>query len=128
MTNIIDLSSETYEDFRSRVLRLSVGNPDETASVVVNRKMLYFKDDSKNSDKIYIVELLEVKGGYNVQYSYGRRGSALKRGMKNDRPLDRFWAEKLFKELVDEKTDKGYSDTPPTTVATGLVLKKKSKT
>jgi len=68
---------------------------------------LYFQEG--NSDKVYHVAVHKVKGGYNVHYSYGRRGGTMNEGYKSEvayPELDQAIA--VFNKLVDSKTKKGY--------------------
>jgi bifunctional non-homologous end joining protein LigD len=63
-----------------------------------------------NSDKVYHVQLVEVEGGYVVNFQYGRRGSTLQTGTKTAIPVTRYEAEKTFAKLVAEKKAKGYTE------------------
>jgi bifunctional non-homologous end joining protein LigD len=63
-----------------------------------------------NSDKVYHVQLVEVEGGYVVNFQYGRRGSTLQIGTKTATPVTRSEAEKTFTKLVIEKKAKGYTE------------------
>jgi bifunctional non-homologous end joining protein LigD len=63
-----------------------------------------------NSDKVYHVQLVEVEGGYVVNFQYGRRGSTLQAGTKTATPVTQSEAEKIFTKLVIEKKAKGYTE------------------
>ena len=69
---------------------------------------LYYKDGS--SDKIYQCETRQVKGGYVVDFAYGRRGSTLKTGTKTSSPVTEEEANTIYNKLVREKTAKGYTE------------------
>ncbi|MEZ4382156.1 MAG: WGR domain-containing protein [Nannocystaceae bacterium] len=63
-----------------------------------------------SSDKVYIVEILELGARrYVVNFQYGRRGSTLKSGTKTATPVRESAARSIFSRLVDEKTRKGYT-------------------
>jgi len=61
-----------------------------------------------NSDKEYHAQLIEVSGGYEVRFQYGRRGSTLTSGSKTAAPVSQAEAQKIYDKLVAEKTGKGY--------------------
>lgn len=67
---------------------------------------LHYQDD--RSDKIYNAFLKQEGAGYVVNFSFGRRGSALAVGSKTQAPVDLAKAQKVFDKLVSEKTGKGY--------------------
>jgi len=67
---------------------------------------LSFTDGS--SDKVYQAELLEVDGGFNVNFQYGRRGKPLQSGTKTKTPVPYEDAKKIYDKLVQSKTSKGY--------------------
>lgn len=69
---------------------------------------LYYREGS--SDKEYHVRLEESGAGFLVNFSYGRRGSALSTGTKTTSPVSFDAAEKLFDKLVKEKKAKGYRE------------------
>lgn len=60
------------------------------------------------SDKVYNAAIVEADNGYRVEFSYGRRGSALTAGTKTPTPVALEKAETIFAKLVKEKLDKGY--------------------
>lgn len=69
---------------------------------------LFFQEG--NSDKVYEIDLLESgPDAYVVNFRYGRRGGTLKDGTKTVFPVPLAEAEKLFKELENEKRKKGYA-------------------
>jgi len=67
---------------------------------------LSFTDGS--SDKVYQAELIEVDGGFNVNFQYGRRGKPLQSGTKTKTPIPYKDAKKIYDKLVQSKTSKGY--------------------
>ncbi|MEW6208195.1 MAG: WGR domain-containing protein, partial [Acidobacteriota bacterium] len=74
---------------------------------LIQQTRLVFQEG--RSDKVYEVDLCEVGAGqYTVNFRYGRRGSALKEGSKTSKAVTRQEAEKIFNELVESKTKKGY--------------------
>jgi predicted DNA-binding WGR domain protein len=74
---------------------------------LIRQTVLVYREGS--SDKVYEVDLCEVgAGGYVVNFRYGRRGARLKEGVKTVSPVSRLDAEKIFQDLVDSKTRKGY--------------------
>lgn len=68
---------------------------------------LYYCEGS--SDKEYHAQVVEVAGGYNVTFQYGRRGSTLQTGTKNSVPLSLDEATKVYDKLVKSKLAKGYA-------------------
>ncbi len=73
---------------------------------VVESASLYFKEGS--SDKVYYATIEKDSENYVVNFSYGRRGSALKSGSKTSNPVSFKEAKSIFDKLVKEKTGKGY--------------------
>ncbi|MDX2507044.1 MAG: WGR domain-containing protein [Gammaproteobacteria bacterium] len=69
---------------------------------------LYFKQGG--SDKVYQVEIKAVDGGLLVNFSYGKRGSALRSGTKTAAPVDNAKAIKLYNGLIKSKKTKGYTE------------------
>lgn len=67
---------------------------------------LYYKEGS--SDKVYNASLLQKSKGWVVEFSYGRRGSALNAGSKTPTQVGYPAAKKIYDKLVLEKTCKGY--------------------
>lgn len=67
------------------------------------------------SDKVYLIELMDLEysgpgGPYEVNFQYGRRGSALTSGKKTAKPVTLATANKVYDKLYAEKTGKGYRD------------------
>jgi predicted DNA-binding WGR domain protein len=61
------------------------------------------------SDKVYEVDLLEVRpGSCVVNFRYGRRGAALKEGSKTVTAVPFAEAKQVFDRLVQAKVDSGY--------------------
>lgn len=75
-------------------------------SKIIESANLYFKAGS--SDKVYNATIEQVDDKYVVNFSYGRRGSALKSGSKTTSPVVMKDAKIIFDKLVREKTSKGY--------------------
>ena len=69
---------------------------------------LYFKQGS--SDKVYQAEIIQVDVGCLVNYSYGKRGQALRCGSKTPTAVDSTKALKIFNNLIKTKMAKGYSE------------------
>jgi hypothetical protein len=60
------------------------------------------------SDKVYHVQVVQVIGGYDVRFQYGRRGKTLNEGCKNSFALNMNEAFRLYDILVESKVAKGY--------------------
>jgi bifunctional non-homologous end joining protein LigD len=75
-------------------------------STVVESASLYFKAGS--SDKIYNATIEKEDDKFVVNFSYGRRGSALRSGSKTSKPVSFDEARIIFNKIVKEKTSKGY--------------------
>ena len=73
---------------------------------VIESANMYYKEGV--SDKVYHATIEDICDGYVVNFSYGRRGSALKTGSKTQRPTTLEEAKVIFNDLVKEKTGKGY--------------------
>ncbi len=79
----------------------------------VKRQTLFYNDGVK-SDKVYDIRLMRLDDNkYQVWYAFGRRGSKLQTGIRDDRkktsgPL--YWAEAVFEKLSASKTKKGYAE------------------
>jgi len=69
---------------------------------------LYFKEGT--SDKEYHLQLEKVKGGFVVNFQYGRRGSSLKSDTKTDTPVSEAEADKIYEAKLREQLRKGYSE------------------
>ena len=61
------------------------------------------------SDKEYHAEIIEVSGGYIVNFRFRRRGAALTSGSKTSTPVDVVQAKKVYDQLVKQKIAKGYT-------------------
>jgi predicted DNA-binding WGR domain protein len=76
---------------------------------IVKLNNLSYKNDT--SDKVYSLILSEdtstVSRSYSVAFAYGRRGSNLKTGFKIQQAT-KSEAESVYKDILDEKVDKGY--------------------
>jgi bifunctional non-homologous end joining protein LigD len=68
---------------------------------------LFFQEG--NSDKVYHAAVHKVPNGYNVFFSYGRRGGNMTEGYKSEVPYPRIEdAIKVYEKLIDSKVKKGY--------------------
>ncbi|OIQ90427.1 DNA ligase [mine drainage metagenome] len=67
---------------------------------------LYYSEGSSNKE--YHAELVEVTGGYVVNFSYGRRGGTLTTGTKTVTPVDHAQAQSIYAKLIQAKIAKGY--------------------
>ncbi len=70
---------------------------------------LHYQDD--RSDKVYHVQVEKAKGGYVVNFQFGRRGSTLQTGSKTPKPVSLDEALKIRERLLREKLGKGYQVT-----------------
>src|SRR3990170_703458 len=77
-----------------------------TATQTPSNVSLHYQDD--RSDKVYHVQVEEVKGGYVVNFQFGRRGSTLQTGSKTPSPVPLDEALKIRERLLREKMGKGY--------------------
>jgi predicted DNA-binding WGR domain protein len=107
---------------------------------VINHATLHYENARENSDKIYVVEAVEVNvdhgTGYGVRFAYGRRGSRLKAGWKsrvtprvtsnsnsryqfydNAFLMNRGTALDIFRSLRQEKINREYTDSSPRPVS-----------
>lgn len=75
---------------------------------IVQTTNLHYRD--WKSDKVYYAELCKIPKTnlWNINFSYGRRGTNLVTGTKNDRPLNYFQARNVYDKLVNSKVKKGY--------------------
>lgn len=62
-----------------------------------------------SSDKVYQVQLKELKGGWVVNFQYGRRGSSLVGGTKTADPVSYGMAKRKYDTLIRQKRGKGYT-------------------
>jgi len=69
---------------------------------------LYYQNGS--SDKEYHTQLVKEKGGFVVNFQYGRRGSTLQTGSKTPVAVTLEEATKIYTKLVKSKVAKGYSE------------------
>ena len=79
-------------------------------TVVMQSTNLYYKDST--SDKVYNVTLEEADGGYIVNCSWGRRGSALQSATQTKSPVSIDKAISIYHKKITDKTSKGYVLTP----------------
>ena len=85
---------------------------------------LFFKEGS--SDKEYHASVEASGKGYVVNFSFGRRGTALQAGTKTQTPVGLDEANKIFDALVSSKMAKGYKSDGSTSVPTTSVTTKES--
>jgi bifunctional non-homologous end joining protein LigD len=93
---------------------------------VIEKADLWYREGS--SDKVYHATLEEIGSGYVVNFSYGRRGSALKNGSKTSSPTTLSEARKIYERLVSEKTSKGYQHNSNNSKSAIPVVQAKSPT
>ena len=60
------------------------------------------------SDKIYQAGIAPKDGGYVVHFAFGRRGSTLQTGVKNQIPVPYKEASRVYDRIVSEKLARGY--------------------
>lgn len=80
---------------------------------------LFYKEGG--SDKVYQASLSETKGGWLVNFAYGRRGNALVAGTKTATATDYASAKKIYDQLISSKTSKGYTHEEGAAAFTGTV-------
>jgi len=68
---------------------------------------LYYREGS--SDKVYQASIEEARGGFVVNFAFGRRGSTLSTGTKTGAPVPLAEAKSVFDKLVKSKLAKGYT-------------------
>jgi bifunctional non-homologous end joining protein LigD len=78
--------------------------------MTIESTSLYYKEGV--SDKLYNAAIEEKNGGFVVNFSYGRRGGALKSGTKTNNAVSLDQAKKIYESLLKEKTGKGYQKIP----------------
>lgn len=72
-------------------------------------KSISLKNTTGNRNAEYHCQLVHVGGdGYQVNYQYGRIGSALRPGSKPAAPVSLEKAEKVYDKIVTEKKSEGY--------------------
>jgi len=110
-----EVKTESYNEFRERVLTVCAREaPDQAITEVstntVRKTVLYYTNPAKNSDKVYIAEILKSKTStlYDVVFQYGRRGGTLKDGFKKRSVV---WSEAFhaYNKVLDEKLKEGYT-------------------
>ncbi len=74
---------------------------------IVDKISLY--NQTGNSDKVYVVNLIEVTpSSYKVICFSGRRGNSLVEQVKTQQPVSYSQARKVYDKVVSEKKGKGY--------------------
>jgi len=68
---------------------------------------LFYREGA--SDKVYQAAIMSEKGGFAVNFAYGRRGTTLQTGTKTQTPVPYSEAKVIYDKLVREKTAKGYT-------------------
>ena len=118
---------EEFEDFRVRMLLLSVQEPPEPApklnipivpanALIIQEVTLYYTKQSINSDKVYKLSIEKepkFKDAYYVYYvnfSYGKRGKTLKDGRKTKIAVSLSEARNIYATFYDEKKSEGYTE------------------
>ena len=74
----------------------------------VERTELEYREG--NSDKVYIVALLQYDNGYQVEFQYGRRYNVGNRSVKPNHAVPFGVAKALYEETIHKKRKKGYVD------------------
>jgi predicted DNA-binding WGR domain protein len=70
---------------------------------LIQRTTLLYQEG--NSDKVYEVDLCQTSEDlYVVNFRYGRRGTNLKEGVKTAQPVPEAQAQKVFDELVLQRS------------------------
>jgi len=107
---------DSYEEFVDRIISKSFGEP--VGLVIAShadpsrRQILYYTNPAENSDKVYEVSIDEfdsLKKLYHVNFAYGRRGGTMKIGRKTTNPIPLDECHRIFKELIRDKKDNGYT-------------------
>lgn len=75
---------------------------------IIEEKKLAFKNAT--SDKVYHFQLIEVEGGYKVNFQNGKRGGKLTDKTKTELPVAFDEAKGIFDQLLKSKLKDGYSD------------------
>lgn len=78
-----------------------------TATAAIPSNVSLFYQDER-SDKEYHLQVEKVKGGYVVNFQFGRRGGTLQTGTKTPAPVALDEAVKIYTRILREKTGKGY--------------------
>jgi predicted DNA-binding WGR domain protein len=73
---------------------------------VIRKEVLRLKDSK--TDKVYEIEIVEGRNEHFVNYRYGKTGGNLREGTKTKTRVAKKKAQKIFDDLVKEKTKKGY--------------------
>ena len=73
---------------------------------------LYYRNAAENADKVYTVWLEQVAGGFNVNVTFGKRGTKYVTHCKSSCPTLLDLAEKLFDKIVKSKLADGYTESP----------------
>lgn len=78
---------------------------------------LFYREGS--SDKVYRASIVEVEGGYMVNFAYGKRGNVNNYGSKTPGPSTLPKCEQVYNKLISEKKAKGYVEDPDAKPFTG---------
>lgn len=61
-----------------------------------------------NADKVYVIWIEQVKGGYVVNAQWGRRGGSMQSGTKTKDPVSVEKADAIMEKVLKDKQAKGY--------------------
>lgn len=90
--------SDDFLDYTPPVVKEKI---EVLHGIIVQAVNLYYKDDT--SDKVYNVQIEQVKNGYVVNYQNGKRDGKLTDGTKTDAPVSLENAQEIFNALVKSK-------------------------
>jgi bifunctional non-homologous end joining protein LigD len=79
---------------------------DRGANLATKSASLFYR--AGPSDKEYHLQLEPAKGGFVVNFQFGRRGGTLQTGTKTDHPIPYGVAVAMFDRIYTEKYEKGY--------------------
>lgn len=107
--------SDSFLDYTPPVIKEKI---EVLHGKIIQEINLYCKDDT--SDKVYNVQIEQVKNGYVVNYQNGKRDGKLTDGTKTDSPVSLENAKEIFDALVKSKNKY-------TTDSSGIVKTNKPK-
>ena len=99
-----------------RVRGFAFPEPNTNNEIIMNNTIemprtesvhLHYREGA--SDKVYHVTLEPKGDGFTVDFTYGRRGTALNTGTKTREPVDYDQAKRIYDKLVRSKLAKGYT-------------------
>lgn len=106
----LQIFADSYLTLRASILEKAIIEP--VSDKMMSEIILYFTEKAKNHDKEYRVRIMEVSGGYNVEYAFGKRGSvgARKYNLSNENgPISLPLAKSLMEDMIGKKRKKGYT-------------------